>query len=663
MVRSCIEAGRGFLILLIALSCSDEENGTNQAEELQIVSAQIGLVSLEVNGSVSNVPLHLPISIRFDQTLETAGIDNQISLTREGAHVPFSLDFLNSRRTISIQAVQDLQEATAYRLEIRDGLKGEKGETFSGAYFEFTALSPPMVLEQIKINNRDFNVAERIMHVPIGDISMEATFSRPVDVVVLRQNLRLIASGGDIDLKVKVLDLDSKSFEISNTSALKALTRYDFSILSSLESTQGNSFNGFTKEFYTQLDATFKFPEIPDEELLTKVQEQTCKYFWDFAHPVSGLARERNTSGNLVTVGGSGFGVMAILVGIERGFITRQEGIDRLETIVNFLENADRFHGAWPHWMDGNTGETIPFSANDDGADLVETAFMIQGLLTARAYLDAGNAREAAIKAKITTLWEAVEWDWFTQGGQDVLYWHWSPNFGWEKNLRISGWNESLIIYVLAAASPTHPVNASVYHQGWAREGNMQNGNEFYGITLPLGPDRGGPLFFAHYSFLGLDPRNLEDSYANYWTQNIGHTSINRLYCIDNPKNFVGYSTACWGLTASDNQSGYSAHSPTNDLGVITPTAAISSLPYTPQESMQAIRHFYYILGDKIWGDYGFADAFNFTAQWVADSFLAIDQGPIIIMIENHRTALLWDLFMNNPEISAGLDKLGFTAY
>ncbi|MCG8386653.1 MAG: hypothetical protein MJA30_13980, partial [Cytophagales bacterium] len=363
------------------------------------------------------------------------------------------------------------------------------------------------------------------------------------------------------------------------------------------------------------------------------------------------------------TIGGSGFGVMAILVGIERGFITRQEGVDRLETIVNFLETADRFHGAWPHWMNGITGETIPFDPNDDGADLVETAFMIQGLLAARQFLNAANAQELAIKNKITDLWEAVEWSWFTQNGQDVLYWHWSPNVGWEKNLQISGWNESLIVYVLAAASPTYPIDVEVYHNGWARAGGMKSGEEFYEITLPLGPQLGGPLFFSHYSFLGLDPRQLEDQYANYWTQNISHTRINRAYCIDNPLDHVGYSADCWGLTASDSPGGYSAHSPANDLGVITPTAAISSFPYTPVESMEATRHFYYLLGDRLWGEYGFYDAFNLTENWTADSYLAIDQGPIIIMIENHRTGLLWELFMDNNEIATGLEKLGFTSY
>ena len=648
-----------FLILPIFvfcfLGCSEDEPDVGVFE---VQDAFTRSVEINLGGEITeDIPIDGVITLVFSSNLNENSLENGITLSTDDGSVAITTRLSSQKNTAIISPVGVLKDNTVHTLSLSEQVKSEGGTSLLPLAFSFRTRPNELEILSANIDGQNVTGASTLRNVN-RDLSLTLDFSTSVNLESFDRAFRL--SGADWEVSASN---ENRTLRVTSTTALDYWRKYEVTISDELESTAGRDFEGFSFEFFTALDSSFKFPEITDEELLTKVQEQTFKYFWDFAHPVSGLARERNTSGNLVTIGGSGFGVMSILVGIERGFITRQEGVDRLETIVNFLENADRFHGVWPHWMDGTTGETIPFSANDDGADLVETAFMIQGLLTARAYLDEGNAREAGIKAKITTLWEAVEWDWFTQGGQDVLYWHWSPNFGWEKNLPISGWNESLIIYVLAAASPTHPIDASVYHRGWAREGNMQNGNEFYGTTLPLGPDRGGPLFFAHYSFLGLDPRNLEDTYANYWTQNFSHTAINRLYCIDNPLNFIGYSTACWGLTASDNQSGYSAHSPNNDQGVITPTAAISSLPYSPQESMQAIRHFYYILGDKIWGDYGFADAFNFTAQWVADSFLAIDQGPIIIMIENHRTALLWDLFMTNPEISAGLDKLGFTSY
>lgn len=401
--------------------------------------------------------------------------------------------------------------------------------------------------------------------------------------------------------------------------------------------------------------------QLTDDKLLDLVQHQTFKYFYDFAHPVSGMARERNSNLDTVTTGGTGFGIMALIVGMERGFITRQEGAALMEKILDFLETCDRYHGVWPHWLNGSTGKVIPFSQKDNGADLVETAFLVQGLLTFRQYLRDRDPREKALKDRIDILWQEVEWDWFTQGGQHVLYWHWSPEFDWEMNHAIRGHNETLITYVLAAASPTHPIDSLVYHEGYTRSGEIVNGSEYYGIKLPLGEELGGPLFFAHYSFLGLDPRNLEDVYASYWEQNVNHTLINRQYCIENPKGYKGYSEDSWGLTASDNHEFYGAHSPTNDLGVITPTAAISSIPYTPEYSIQAIRHFYYELGDMLWGEYGFHDAFNLTEKWRADSYLAIDQGPIVVMIENYRSGLLWDLYMSAPEIGPGLKKLGFS--
>lgn len=402
---------------------------------------------------------------------------------------------------------------------------------------------------------------------------------------------------------------------------------------------------------------------LTDAELLEKVQSTTFKYFWDFAGTESGMARERSQadayggeSKNIVTTGGSGFGLAAFPVAVERGWITKAQAIQRLNKILDFLERVPTYHGAFSHWYQDNTGQTRPFSNLDNGGDLVETSFLMQGLLINRQYF----SEETSIVNRITALWEAVEWDWYTKG-ENVLYWHWSPNYGFQINLKIQGWNESLITYVLAAASPTHAIDAQVYHQGWASGGNMVTARNHYGISLPLGPQYGGPLFFAHYSFIGLDPRNLSDRYANYWQQNRSHSLIHYNYAIDNPKNFKGYGENSWGLTASDSYEGYDAHSPTNDKSVITPTAALSSFPYTPVESMKALRYFYEEKGNKLWGPMGFYDAFSEERDWVASGYLAIDQGPIISMIENYRTGLLWELFMRDPEIKQGLNKLEFT--
>lgn len=486
------------------------------------------------------------------------------------------------------------------------------------------------------------------------------SFEERIDHESAQASMMLRGSSGPVALRFTFTNQDSTVI-LQPEGALEYLAVYDLSIAPSLASVSKKELGStINTKIITGIDTTIKFPAITDEALLTLVQQQTFNYFWDLAHPASGMARERNTSGDLVTSGGSGFGLMALIVGIERGFILRQEGLERLDKMLDFLEGADRFHGAWSHWINGNTGSVIPFSANDNGGDLVETSFLIQGLITFRQYLNAGDPAEELLINRINALWETVEWNWYTQGGQDVLYWHWSPDKAWVMNHQIRGHNETLITYVLAASSPTHTIDASVYHNGYARNGAIKNEKSFYDITLPLGEDYGGPLFFAHYSFLGLDPRNLQDAYAHYWTQNVNHSLINRAYVIDNPRNFVGYSAQNWGLTASDNHLGYAAHSPTHDLGVITPTAALSSFPYTPEPSMEALKFFYYILGDRLWGDYGFHDAFNLTEGWIADSYLAIDQGPIIVMIENHRTGLLWNLFMTAPEIQNGLNKLGF---
>ncbi len=411
---------------------------------------------------------------------------------------------------------------------------------------------------------------------------------------------------------------------------------------------------------------------ISDDSLLNLVQYQTFQYFWENAEPVSGLARERThldgiypqNDQDVVTTGGSGFGLMAILVGIERGFITREEGFHHYQKVVDYLSKADRFHGAWPHWLNGPTGKTKPFSKKDDGGDLVETAFLVQGLLAVRQYFQDGNETEKKLAAQIDELWKGVEWDWYTHG-EDVLFWHWSPNYNWEMNFRVGGYNECLIMYVLAASSPTHAIDADVYHKGWARNDSIKTDRKYYDLDLVLDHYEGsddpvGPLFWAHYSYLGLDPRNLSDRYANYWTLNRNHALVHYRYCVDNPKDYEGYGEDCWGLTSSYSMRGYAGHSPSNDLGVISPTAALSSFPYTPEESMRFLKFLYSPERDSLIGKYGPYDAFSFEHDWLLPRYLAIDQGPIPVMIENHRSQLLWKLFMSAPEVKAGLDKLGF---
>lgn len=494
---------------------------------------------------------------------------------------------------------------------------------------------------------------------------IQVTFSVPVQKDAVSSHIKLTqtATGTTVPVTYSVATGDTL-ITLTPQTALNALTAYQLTIDPTFPSQRGTLLNSTVSvNLTTSLDNTDKFTRISDSLLLDLVQKQTFKYFWDFGHPVSGLARERNTSGDVVTSGGSGFGIMALVVGVNRGFITRQEGLTRLTKITNFLtNNAQRYHGAFPHWLNGATGATIPFSQKDDGADLVETSYLMQGLLAARQYFNSTtDASEIALRTSINALWNGVEWNWFTKNGAETnLYWHWSPNYNWDMNLPIRGWNEALITYVLAASSTTHPISKTIYDNSWAQNGQMKNGNSYYGYKLPLGPSYGGPLFFSQYSFLGINPQNLTDAYADYWQQNTAHTLINYTYCKTNPKLYGGYSQDCWGLTASDQQDGYSARDPTNDNGTIAPTAALAAMPYAPTESMQALRFFYYKLGDKIWKDYGFVDAFNLNNIWFANSFLAIDQGPIIIMIENQRSQLLWKLFMSCPEVKKGMKSLGF---
>lgn len=413
---------------------------------------------------------------------------------------------------------------------------------------------------------------------------------------------------------------------------------------------------------------------LTDEQMMDLVQKETFKYFWDFSNSASGAAKERyhpkepTLNQNVVTVGGTGFGLMSILVGIERGYVTRIEAVERLNKILTFLENANRFHGAWSHWIDGNSGVVLPFSAKDDGGDLVETAFLAQGLICVNEYFKNGTDTEKALADKADELWKGVEWDWYTQG-QDALYWHWSPTHGFDINLKLTGYNEVLIAYILAAASPDYSIDKAAYEKGWASNGGIVSSATKYGFPLVLkhagGSNFGGPLFFSHYSFLGLNPKSLTDQYGNYWNLVVNHTKINRQYCIVNPKNYSDYGEDCWGLTASysrndDGSRGYSAHSPSNDKGVISPTAAISSIPYTPSESLK-VMHYLYQHKNKLLGAAGFYDAFSPQYNfWVTETYLAIDQGPQIIMIENYRTGLLWNLFMQNEDVKNGLDKLGF---
>lgn len=428
---------------------------------------------------------------------------------------------------------------------------------------------------------------------------------------------------------------------------------------------------------------------IPDSVLLEIVQRQTFRYFWHYAHPVSGLARERdntvkaeyywdyineaydepnlskNTFGyDACAIGGTGFGIMSTVVAVSRGWIGKDTALKRLIQIVDFLIKADCYHGIYPHFMNGTTGKTIPFDRIDDGADLVETSYLMMGLLTAKEYFDGNSIKEQYFRKRVQQMWDVANWNWHTNNGNKFLFWHWSPNNGFDKNFPVYGYDEALITYIMAASSPWYPISKEVYDNCWANNTSWRNGKSYYGLKLPLGNfEKGGPLFFEQYTYMGIDPNDLRDDKGiDYAEQTRNHTLINRAYCIENPMKYKGYGSNCWGLTAGDSYKGYVAHCPEVDSGVIQPTAALSSFPYTPEYSMEALRHFYYDLGNKIWGPYGFSDGFSETHNFYAKSHLAIDQGPIIVMIENYRSGLIWKLFMKNKDVQNGLKRLGFSS-
>ncbi len=418
---------------------------------------------------------------------------------------------------------------------------------------------------------------------------------------------------------------------------------------------------------------------ITDDELLTMVEEACFRYYWDAGHPNAGMAIEILPGDkNLIALGSSGFGIMAIVVGVDRGFITREQGLERMKKITRFLSTADRFHGVWPHFLDGRTAKVIPyFGKYDNGGDLVETAFLMQGLLVARQYFNRDTPQEKELRSTITGFWKTVEWDWYRNGpNKDFLYWHWSPDAGFHIHHPLVGWNETMIIYLLAIASPTHAVPASLYHTGWASQSEMAanyrqgwgrttqgdhytNGNAYYGHKLDVGVGNGGELFFTHYSFLAFDPRGKRDKYTNYFQNNRNIALISHDYSVENPRHFKGYGDNAWGRSAGVNADG-GRPLPRDDNGTLTCTAALASFPYTPEESMKALKHFYRDLGGKLWGNYGFRDGYNESENWFEDVNMGLNQAPIVVMIENYRTGLIWKTFMSNPEIQPALDAIGF---
>ena len=421
-------------------------------------------------------------------------------------------------------------------------------------------------------------------------------------------------------------------------------------------------------------------PEKPwrdDQGALEKLQRAAFLYMWEYCDPDSGMAAEANFDWGVrpAAVGGSGFGVAAVVVATERGWITREEALDRLLTITRFLRDKTprhELHGAFPHWLNGKTGAVIKFGDKDVGADLVETSLLMQGLLIARAYFN-GPGSEAELRAIITGLWEDVDWNWFTAGQESGLFWHWSTEHG-HSGLKILGYNECLITYVLAMASPTHPISRQAYDY-WT-SGDGYKPKNVYGYTVEAALPGAGPLFLTHYSFIGLDPRRMADEFVpgGYFARNMKQVLGNRGYCLQNAPARNRYGEGYWGLTASQVKTGYAAGEPLKDSGTVAPTAALSSMPYTPHYAMQVLEFILEgaaipaeeakdgseaALRRQLWGPYGPHDAYSLRDKWVSSGYLAIDQLPMVCMVENYRSGLLWNLLMADPDIRNGLARAG----
>jgi exo beta-1,2-glucooligosaccharide sophorohydrolase (non-reducing end) len=538
-----------------------------------------------------------------------------------------------------------------------------------------------LIIDEIKIDNRTAAtpVAPEVRSPPRSPKNVQATgYDRHIDI-----RWDPVAEPGDLQSYAIYRSIGKHKFQPIGIESADINRYTDFIGRSGVTATyRVKAVDRSYRQSALSGPAAASTKEASDDELLTMLQEACFRYYWEGAHPVAGTTLE-NIPGDerIVATGASGFGIMALIVGVDRGFVTREQGLERLTKILDFLEKVPRYHGAWAHFLNGDTAQSmLVFGMFDNGGDLVETSFLMEGLLAARQYFKDDGQAGQSIYQRITHLWETVEWDWYRRSPtNDALLWHWSPQWSWFIDHRLTGFNETMITYLLAIASPTHGVPASLYYSGWAgqseaaiayrsgwsgsNEGDRYiNGHSYFGIKLDVGIGSGGPLFFTQYSFMGFDPRGIHDRYTDYFDNNRNLVLIDQAYCESNPGHFQGYGADDWGLTASDDQLGYSAHAPdrATDNGTITPTGALASFPYTPKASMAALKFFYRELGDRLWGVYGPRDAFNLTRNWFSPVYMGLDQAPIVVMVENYRTGLIWKLFMSNPEIQPMLDKIGF---
>ena len=391
-------------------------------------------------------------------------------------------------------------------------------------------------------------------------------------------------------------------------------------------------------------------------------------YFWEQANPANGLVKDRSTDGSAASIAAVGFGLSAITVGIDRGWITRAEGAGRVEATLDFFATCPQgeaasdvcgYRGFFYHFLDLRTGTR----AGTNELSTIDTALLLGGVLQAAEYFDGGGAEEARIRELADTIWRRVEWDWATPRSPRVAL-GWRPEegflpFDWR------GYNEAMILYVLGLGSPTHPLPDGAW-DAWTAT-YPSDWQTHYGLTFLTFP----PLFGHQYSHVWIDFRDIQDDYmrskdSDYFENSRKATLAQRAYAIDNPRGWPNYGPNEWGLTASDDPPpaplyiARGAAPVQNDNGTITPTAAGGSYAFTPAESREALRTFYARYRPTLWGPYGLRDAYNVALNWTATDYLGIDQGPIVLMIENERTGVVWDAFTRHPDVQRGLDRAGF---
>jgi hypothetical protein len=407
--------------------------------------------------------------------------------------------------------------------------------------------------------------------------------------------------------------------------------------------------------------------QLTDDELLDAIQEPAFQFFWNEANPANGLIRDRSQPGSPASIASVGFGLSAICVGADHGWVTRGQAATRVRTTLNTFYTGPQgtaasgtigFRGFFYHFLDMNTATRFVTWDNVELSS-IDSALLMAGILDARQYFDSPDTDEVAIRAMADSLESRMDWTFFRNNTAGV-YMGWKPGTGFAGFGLWQGYNEAMILYLLALGSPSHPAPTFV----WTTWTSGYNYTTQYGQTYVVFP----PLFGHQYSHCWVDFRNIQDLYMrnhtplNYFENSRRATLAQQAYCIANPGGWVGYNDSTWGITASDAPTGYSARGAPpaqNDDGTLAPTAVAGSLPFAWDICLPALRNFYNNY-PSLWGPYGFRDAFNPTANWYDPDYIGIDEGPIVLMIENHRTGKVWNRMMAHPSIQTGLSRAGF---